>query len=68
MSISNSDTCSPTQEIVYKMYIVLKQLSTKPDLTADFFKNTQTRSAEACGLSERTVQRIWSEAKKKPKN
>lgn len=47
------------------MYTYLKQLSTKPDLTADFFKNTQIRTAEACGLSERTVRRICSEAKEK---
>ncbi|XP_026821632.1 uncharacterized protein LOC113560022 [Rhopalosiphum maidis] len=63
MSVSNSDTRSQTKQIVYKVYTFLKQLSTRPDLSADFFKNTQIRTAEACGLSERTVRRICSEAK-----
>uniref|UniRef100_A0A2S2NB48 Tc1-like transposase DDE domain-containing protein n=1 Tax=Schizaphis graminum TaxID=13262 RepID=A0A2S2NB48_SCHGA len=64
MSFSNNnDTRSQTKQIVYKVYTFLKQLSTKPDLTADFFKNTQIRTAEACGLSGRTVRRICSEAK-----
>lgn len=65
MSLGNSDTRSQSKQIVYKEYTFLKQLSTKPDLTTDFFKNTQIRTAEACGLSERTVRRICSEAKEK---
>lgn len=65
MSLTNSDTRSQTKQIVYKVYTFLKQLSTQPNLTADFFKNTQIRTAEACGLSERTVRRICSEAKEK---
>lgn len=47
------------------MYTFLKQLSTKPDLTSDFFKNAQIRTTEACGLSERTIRCICSEAKEK---
>jgi len=64
MYLSNSDTRSQTKQIVYKVYTFLKQLSTKPDLTTDFLK-TQIRTAEAYGLSERTVRLICSEAKEK---
>jgi len=65
MSLSNNDTRSQTKQIVYKVYTFLKQLSTKSDITADFFKNTQIRTAVACRLSERTIRCICSEAKEK---
>jgi hypothetical protein len=65
MSLTNNDTRSQNKQIVYKVYTFLKQLSTQPNLIANFFKNTQIRTAEACGLSERTVRRICSEAKEK---
>jgi len=58
-----NDTRSQSKKIVYNVYAFLKQLPSKPDLTADFFKQAQIRTAEACGLSERTVRRICSEAR-----
>jgi len=41
MSFSDSDTHSQSKKIVYSVYLFLKQLSKKSDLTADFFKNAQ---------------------------
>jgi len=41
----------------------LKQLSQDTNLTADFFKKTQAITAQACGVSERTVSRVFCEAK-----
>ncbi|KAL4101216.1 hypothetical protein QTP88_021236 [Uroleucon formosanum] len=63
MSLNNSDIRSQSKQIVYNVYTFLKELSSKPDLTADFFKQAQIHTGEACGLSERTVRRICSEAK-----
>jgi len=63
MSLNNSDTRSQSKQILYNVYTFLKELSSKPGLTADFFKHVQIRTGEACGLSERTVRRICSEAK-----
>ncbi|KAE9543577.1 hypothetical protein AGLY_002377 [Aphis glycines] len=63
MSLNNSDIRSQSKQIVYNVYKFLKELSSKPDVTADFFKQAQIRTGEACGLSERTVRRICSEAK-----
>ncbi|KAL4112507.1 hypothetical protein QTP88_016279 [Uroleucon formosanum] len=45
------------------VYSFLKQLSKKSDLTADFFKNAQVVTAEACGVGYRTVRRICAEGK-----
>jgi len=61
----NSDTRSQSKQIVYlyNIYMFLKELSSKPNLTADLFKQAQIRTVEACGLSERAVRRICSEAK-----
>jgi len=56
MSLNNSDIRSQSKQIVYNFYKFLKQLSSKPDLTADFFKQAQIRTGEACGLSERTIR------------
>lgn len=52
MSLNNSDTRSQSKQIVYNVSTFLKELSSKPDLTADFFKNAQIRTGEACGLSD----------------
>lgn len=50
MSFNNSHTRSQGKQIVYSFYTFLKQLSPKPDLTADFLKNAQIRTAEAVKL------------------
>ncbi|KAE9524162.1 hypothetical protein AGLY_015407 [Aphis glycines] len=63
MSFSNSDTHSQSKKIIYSVYLFLKQLSNKPDVTADFFKNAQVVTAKACGMGYRTVRRICAEAK-----
>ena len=63
MSFSDSDTHSQSKKIVYSVYLFLKELSKKSDLTADFFKNAQVITAEACGVGYRTVRRICAEGK-----
>jgi len=63
ISLNNSDLRSQSKQIVYNVYTFLKELSSKPDLTSNFFKHTQICTGEACGLSKRTVRRICSEAK-----
>jgi len=63
LKMSFNETHSQSKKIVYNVYAFLKQLSSKPYLSADFFKQAQKRTAEACGLSERTVRRICCEAK-----
>lgn len=54
---------SHSKKIIYSVYLFLKQLSNKPDLTADFFKNAQVVTAEACGVGYLTVRRICAEGK-----
>jgi len=63
MSFSDSDTHSQSKKIIYSVYSFLKELSKKSDLTADFFKNAQVVTAEACGVGYRTVRRICAEGK-----
>ncbi|KAF0701438.1 Uncharacterized protein FWK35_00034501 [Aphis craccivora] len=56
-----TDICN--RQCVVLTDIRSQKLSSKLDLTADFFKQAQIRTGEACGLSEHTVRRICSEAK-----
>lgn len=64
MSFVDRDIHSQSKKIIYSVYIFLKQLSEKSDLTADFFKSAQVITAQACGISHRTVKRICAEARK----
>jgi len=64
MSFVDKDIHSQSKKIIYSVYIFLKQLSEKSDLTADFFKSAQVITAQACGISHRTVKRICGEARK----
>lgn len=63
MSLINGDIHSQSKKIIYNVYTFLKQLSQKSNLTANFFKNAQVLTAQACGVSERTIKRICAEAK-----
>lgn len=63
MSHNNNDIHRQTKKIVYNVYEFLKQLSETEDLNKDFFKQTQVITAQACGISKRTIQRICFEAK-----
>jgi len=56
------DTESNSKKIIYSVYKFLKDLSRKSDLTADFFLNAQQVTAQACGISIRTVGRVCHEA------
>jgi len=62
MSYKDKDTHSQSKKIMHSVYVFLKKLSKKTDLTADFFKCTQDITAQTCGVSFRTVSRIRSEA------
>jgi len=48
----------------YSVYSFLKNLSEKKHLDVNFFKKTQDVTAEACGISKRTIQRNCLEARK----
>jgi len=63
MSFVDKDTHSQSKKIIYSVYIFLKQLSEKSDLTADFFKSDSLQP-KLCGISHRTVKWICSEARK----
>lgn len=63
---SLSDTHSQTKNTIYNVYKYFKKLSTdssNPEI-ATFFRRTQVKTAEACGVGERTVRRIIAEGKK----
>ncbi|KAF0760267.1 Uncharacterized protein FWK35_00006119 [Aphis craccivora] len=64
MSFVDKDTHSQSKKKLFIVYIFLKQLSEKSDLTADFFKSAQVITVQACGISHRTVKRICAEARK----
>jgi predicted transcriptional regulator len=64
MSFVDKDTHRQSKKIIYSVYIFLKQLTEKSDLTADFFKNAQVITIQACGTSHCTVKRICAEARK----
>lgn len=41
MSFVDKDTHSQSKKIIYSVYTFLKQMSEKPDLTADFFTSAK---------------------------
>jgi len=53
-----------SKKIKHSVYIFIKKLSKKPDLTPNFFKCAQDLTSQACGISLRIVSRICSGAKK----
>lgn len=61
--MSHNDIHTQTKKIVYNVHEFLKQLSETENLNKDFFKQTQIITAQACGISKRSVQRICFEAK-----
>lgn len=64
--MSLSDTHAQTKHTIFNVYKYLKKLSldsSNPEI-ATFFKQTQAKTAEACGVSEKTVKRITSEGNK----
>lgn len=63
MSFADKDTHSQSKKIIYSVYLFSKQLSEKPDSTADFFKSAQVLTAQACEVGYRTVRRICAEEK-----
>lgn len=64
MSFKTNDVHSQAKKIIYSVYSFLKKLSEKEDLDANFFKKTQDVTAEACGVSIRSIQHICSEARR----
>jgi len=64
--MSQSDTHSQTKNTIFNVYKYFKKLSldsSNPEIVT-FFKQTQAKTAEACGFSERTVQRITADGNK----
>jgi len=64
MSFNDKDLHSQNKKIVYSVYLFFKKLSESKKLDADFFRKTQDITAEACGISKRSIQRICLEVKK----
>jgi hypothetical protein len=59
------DIHSQMKKIIYNVYTFFKTLAKckeKPEL-ADYFRHSQKRTAEACAVSLRTVQRVCNESK-----
>lgn len=48
---------------MYKYFKKVSMNSSNPEM-ATFFKQTQAKTAEACGVSEKTVKRIFSKGNK----
>ena len=59
------DIHSQTKKTIYNVYNFFKTLASKKDQpeVANFFRLCQERTAEACGVSRSTVQRICKESK-----
>jgi len=64
MSFKNHDIHSQSKKIVYNVYLFFKKLSETKKLDSNFFIKTQDVTAEACGISKRSIQRVCSEVKK----
>lgn len=66
MSSVHGDIHSQGKHIIFNVYTYFKNLSkdsSQPEV-ANFFLQAQQKTAEACGVSRRTVQRISSEGSK----
>ncbi|CAI6367969.1 unnamed protein product [Macrosiphum euphorbiae] len=63
-SCTHNDIHSQSKQVIFRVYTFFKKLSAMENLSAEFFKKTQLITAEACGVSERTVQKIFAESKK----
>lgn len=55
MAFKDNDIHSQSKKIVYSVYLFFKQLSKLKELQSDFFKKTQDITAEACGISKRSI-------------
>lgn len=64
MSFKDHDLHSQSKKIIYNVYLFFKKLSESNELYSDIFKKTQDVTADACGISKRSIQRICSEVKK----
>ncbi|GBM81453.1 hypothetical protein AVEN_214209-1 [Araneus ventricosus] len=62
--MNSPDVGRQSEMVVYNVYSYLKELvSSKPNSTVkELFSQTQKVTADACGVSYRTVQRICTEA------
>ncbi|XP_050064650.1 uncharacterized protein LOC126553545 [Aphis gossypii] len=62
-SKNGSDTRSQTKKMVFNVYKFIKDLSKQDIILPSMFAQSLKVTAEACGLSERTVRRICKEGK-----
>jgi len=63
MAGSSSDTRSQSKKIIFSVYKFIKDLSKQDEIIPSMFAQSLKVTAEACGLSERTVRRICKEGK-----
>jgi hypothetical protein len=62
-SKSGSDTRRQTKKVIFNVYKFIKDLSKQDVILPSMFARSLKVTAEACGLSERTVRRICKEGK-----
>lgn len=58
---TNRDINSQSKQIIYNVYKLFKKLSNTENLNSNFFKKTQIVTAEACGVSKRSIGKIVAE-------
>jgi len=63
MAGSSSDTRSQSKKIIFSVYKFIKDLSKQDEIIPSIFAQSLKVTAEACGLSERTVRRVCKEGK-----
>jgi len=63
MAGNSSDTRSESKKIIFSVYNFIKDLSEQNEIVPSMFAQRLKVTAEACGLSERTVRRICKEGK-----
>ncbi|CAI6352495.1 unnamed protein product [Macrosiphum euphorbiae] len=63
MAGNSSDTRSQTKKIIFSVYNFIKDLSKQDEIDPSMFAQSLKVTAEACGLSERTVKRVCKEGK-----
>jgi len=63
MAGSSSNTCNENKKIFFLVYNFMKDLSKQDEIVPSMFAWCLKVTAEACGLSERTVRHVCKEGK-----
>jgi len=60
MSFKDKDLHSQSKKIVYSVYLFFKKLSESEEIDAKCFIKTQDITAEACGVSKRSICSVFA--------